>query len=89
MVCGDGDADHTVTFRWRDGEEANAYAVTKATLSQRIEAWVFECLFPVCMQHMSAMYNAGTSKLVVAHLLHVWALPYVCVCESVCYIEWT
>lgn len=35
MVWGDGErlgADHAVTFRWGDGEEANAYAVTVATL---------------------------------------------------------
>lgn len=35
MVWGGGErlgADHTVTFRRGDGEEANAYAVTTATL---------------------------------------------------------
>lgn len=35
MVWGDGErlgADHTVTFRLGDGEEAHVYAVTTATL---------------------------------------------------------
>lgn len=35
MVSGDGErlgTDHTVTFRWGDGEEAKAYVVTMATL---------------------------------------------------------
>lgn len=35
MVRGDGErlgTDRTVTFRWGDGEEAKAYAVTTATL---------------------------------------------------------
>lgn len=58
MVWSDGErlgTDHTVTFRWGNGEEVNAYAVTTATLPLGTEAWMLESPLSVCMPHISAI----------------------------------
>lgn len=71
MFWGDGErlgADHTVTFMLGDGEEANAYAVTTATLPKGQNGCLN--LFSVCTQDINAIYSLGINELMVTHQLH-------------------